>query len=1038
MPQEQQRQFIRALGLGLEVSQLEPVGHINRVAALASSLAAELGLSDADIDAIELGAYLHDLGKYAVPRSILNKTQPLLEEEWQLVQAHVQFGAEMLAELPDVPSATQDIVLHHHERWDGNGYPQGLTGLAIPLAARLFAVVDAFVAMTADWSSRRAISSLSALFELHAERGNAFEPRMVDALARILKISVTEKQEFRNLSRHRSSYPINAAPLANTAMFGLINERNYLPFVSPALRQHLDAGALTVLDLLELTQANQREDLMNNLQAVQRDPSQSSVLRLNLKLGASWSEYTVQALRINHDNGTFAMTLLWIDAEIVFDDQMPLPNRLFTHAIGSSSAMMLLTDTEQRIVEASPAFLKSTGYHLEEILGRTPRFLQGARSSRDALEILRHGIEHGYACKTEVVNYRKDGTEFWVQITIDPIRGQDGRITHFLAVQHDVGERKRAEADAQRLLEVGQEAMLVTDLEGNLLQSNFIGGLMLGIDSLNTPFEPIWSFFTEADQAPIRQMLSVLLVNSQPLTLETKVAPRELWSRVMTWSITPFLPDQRLYWVGRDSTEQFHLNARLRHERDALLESEQRYRNLVDNINDSLIHVSANSRIEYANPAWTQISGFSKATTLAAKSALKFVHPRQRFAMLRLVWRAFSQKTHSFRTELQIVNRANRLRWVSAAIALHQTDVFSGLTLMLSDITSQKEALVRHHLSQSQEQLYGHQDLTAALVALVQFLGAQDAQILSPEACFSSNKSINPIFDPELIEGLSDAENTTLISLEQPAHPAYLVVRWSNALHLVETTTLYEFQSAISSAFERVLAYRELLQNEQVSKEFIEITMRAQEEERERIAMDLHDGPAQTMVSALRFLESSLELPASQDPLLKKQLERSLELIGRAIGQVRETISDLIPPDLEILGLRDVLHQRLEESAKEAAWQTEFDFATLRLRPDTEIALYRVVIEALNNVRKHAQAQKVQLSLKPFADYVQLELHDNGIGFDPSKTIRPSNAKHGIGTIAMGKRAALIGCEFELQSQIGQGTTIRLKIPNEQLLEVRA
>lgn len=121
---------------------------------------------------------LHDIGKIGVPEGILYKTTRLSEEEYNIVKTHPQMGASIVAPIPFLNDA-MNAIFHHHERWDGQGYPQGLRGRAIPLAARILAVADAFDAMTTNRPYRRAISPLQAREELVICAGTQFDPNVV-------------------------------------------------------------------------------------------------------------------------------------------------------------------------------------------------------------------------------------------------------------------------------------------------------------------------------------------------------------------------------------------------------------------------------------------------------------------------------------------------------------------------------------------------------------------------------------------------------------------------------------------------------------------------------------------------------------------------------------------------------------------------------------------------------------------------------------------------------------------------------------------
>lgn len=165
-------------------------GHCELVSRLARLTAAELALPDGERDVVCFAALLHDVGKIGVSDGVLNKPGPLLPEERDLVRTHVRIGHDLLARVPSL-TPVADVVLHHHEWYDGNGYPDGLSGEHIPVAARIVAVADAYCAMITRRSYSDALPEEAAIAELRRCAGSQFDPRVVDAFARIVASSHT-------------------------------------------------------------------------------------------------------------------------------------------------------------------------------------------------------------------------------------------------------------------------------------------------------------------------------------------------------------------------------------------------------------------------------------------------------------------------------------------------------------------------------------------------------------------------------------------------------------------------------------------------------------------------------------------------------------------------------------------------------------------------------------------------------------------------------------------------------------------------------
>jgi putative nucleotidyltransferase with HDIG domain len=181
----------------LDLRDEDTEGHSERVTTLTLSLAEEMGMCSEDIVHLRRGALLHDIGKMGIPDSILLKSSGLSEDEWQVMYRHPLFAYQMLSPIEYLQPAL-DIPYCHHERWDGRGYPRGLKGTEIPLAARIFAVVDVWDAITTDRPYRLAFSREDALEHIKNESGKYFDPQVVEAFIKLISQNtepVSELQE---------------------------------------------------------------------------------------------------------------------------------------------------------------------------------------------------------------------------------------------------------------------------------------------------------------------------------------------------------------------------------------------------------------------------------------------------------------------------------------------------------------------------------------------------------------------------------------------------------------------------------------------------------------------------------------------------------------------------------------------------------------------------------------------------------------------------------------------------------------------------
>jgi putative nucleotidyltransferase with HDIG domain len=207
---------IEALALAIDAKDQVTHGHIRRVQRYTMALAEALGVTEENqLDALRAAALLHDTGKLAVPEYILNKPGPLTSSEFERMKVHADVGADILKSI-DFPYPVEPIVRHHHEAWNGTGYPAGLKAQEIPLGARILSVVDCYDALTSDRPYRPRMSRQQAEQELKDRRGRVYDPWVVDNFLKIL--DKLEQIEAAEQKKAVGNVAIAATPLASTQL----------------------------------------------------------------------------------------------------------------------------------------------------------------------------------------------------------------------------------------------------------------------------------------------------------------------------------------------------------------------------------------------------------------------------------------------------------------------------------------------------------------------------------------------------------------------------------------------------------------------------------------------------------------------------------------------------------------------------------------------------------------------------------------------------------------------------------------------------
>lgn len=173
--------IIESLAAALDLKDTYTSGHSTRVGNMSHDLGKYLGISDSDLQMIHIAAHLHDIGKIGIPDNVLNKSGHLDSSEWDLMKKHSEMGYNILKKAESLKEISY-IVLHHHERWDGNGYPKRLAKNEIPTGSRIISICDSIDAMRSTRSYRNAVSDIECYNEIFKNKGIMYDPKITDCI----------------------------------------------------------------------------------------------------------------------------------------------------------------------------------------------------------------------------------------------------------------------------------------------------------------------------------------------------------------------------------------------------------------------------------------------------------------------------------------------------------------------------------------------------------------------------------------------------------------------------------------------------------------------------------------------------------------------------------------------------------------------------------------------------------------------------------------------------------------------------------------
>jgi len=233
----------------------------------------------------------------------------------------------------------------------------------------------------------------------------------------------------------------------------------------------------------------------------------------------------------------------------------------------------------------------------------------------------------------------------------------------------------------------------------------------------------------------------------------------------------------------------------------------------------------------------------------------------------------------------------------------------------------------------------------------------------------------------------------------------------------------------IGYVIENTTLRRKLQETKNLLRNVNKISLEVQEAERERIILEIHDGIAQTLASAFQYFQTVVNIGGFGEEYSRQFFIRAVGLVRQAIQETREVINSITPATLDVLGLVPTLRQELKQFERETGCQVEFRSAAWPSLPrHMEFTIYRIIREAVNNVRKHAKSPRLQVELSQEPKQLVIRVKDWGIGFIPDKE-EPFSSNRSMGLFSMRRRTELLGGTFRVNSSLGKGTEILVDIP---------
>src|SRR5215218_2071420 len=743
---------------------------------------------------------------------------------------------------------------------------------------------------------------------------------------------------------------------------------------------------------------------------------------------------------------------------------------------GVEDYAILMLDPRGRVATWTEGGERIYGYRAEEIIGKhiSAFYTEEDLERGQAGEELRVAAQEG-RYEEEGVRICKDGSRFWASVLITALRDEEGNLRGFSEVVRDITERKEAEKKLREneelyrsVVEQAAENIFLVDVETKrVIQANAALQRSLGYSSEEIRQLTLYDIVAH-DQENIERNVHRILERGHYHVGERQYRRKDgsLIDVEVSASAISCQGREVMCVVAHDITER--------------KEAETRFRALVEQI-PAITYVqepieSDNPKaVTYMSPRYETVLGYPReAEILDEEHWLRTLHPEDRERVLSEEVRT-DETGEPFIIEYRVMAADGRVVWVRDHAVLMRDKEGQPLYWLgvQFDITDQKRAeeairrsldalLALYETGQVLSSSLEREEIGSRLLEIMARIPGTAAAVISlgddreplhewrtigPESLLASVRD-----EPEARStrrAAFEAEQEGLLEMESPAlqgrHLAALflplrvrdrvigVLEVYSRHRLAESGAVETFASLANqaaSALENARLYEELAEHRRQLQDLVGKLVAAQEEERRRVAYDVHDGLAQVAAAASQHLQNFAADNPPDSARGQEDLDQALELIRQTVQEARNVVADLRPTVLDDFGLATALRlqvQRLRDEGLRVSYEETLGGGRL---PDVvETALFRVAQEALTNVRKHARTDRAHVALERRDQEVRLQVRDWGRGFAPDGVADGADPGEQVGLSSMRERVALLAGHLEIHSKPGDGTLVVAEVP---------
>ncbi len=467
---------------------------------------------------------------------------------------------------------------------------------------------------------------------------------------------------------------------------------------------------------------------------------------------------------------------------------------------------------------------------------------------------------------------------------------------------------------------------------------------------------------------------------------------------------------------------------------EAVLDSEKKYRLVVDNANEGIV-ITQDGMLKFVNPKVKEYTGFS-GKNFKTESLIDYIHPDDREMVIEHHRKRLAGEEKPRIYSMRMIDREGNTRWIQNNGVLVEWEGRPATLNFLLDITDRKQAL--DALAESEEkyrQLF-ESDSDAVMIFDAETLRFEDANPATLNLFGYSKEEFLAL----TVEDISAEKEKTRSAVEKVSHdetpsmkiPLRNFTRKDGSQFPGEISVGKFFSGGRQKIISAVRDITERIQADEKIRALTQELIKVQENERNRIARYLHDHVAQDLSTLKIGLETLFDEPQKLTPKKKKKISEISRVLQESISSVRDLSYDLRPPGIQQLGIGRTVYQYCEDFAESNNISVDYYSAgikDLKLEFDTAINLYRLIQEALNNIRMHAEADQVIVRLVASSPNIILRIEDNGKGFDVERRLAKALKEKRMGLSNMEERVSLLQGTMNIKSQPSKGTRIFIEVP---------